>query len=271
MKTLDMESVDITNEEFNLFRTLIYEISGINLSVEKKILVRSRLAPRLKHYKMSSYYEYYKYIKGDLGGELQVSVDLLTTNETYFFREPKHFDFLCEKVLPQQRGAQLRYWSAASSSGEEAYSLAMTLAEYGRSYDWNVTGTDISTRVVERAKKGHYPLNRLQDMPTELLHKYCLKGVGSQEGTFVITPELRRNVNFIHANLKHDQSALGDFDVIFLRNVLIYFDLKTKQQIVAGILRRLKPKGYLMISHSENLHGVTDKVVPLQPSVYQKK
>jgi len=270
MKTINQDSTELNNEEFNLFRTLIYDISGINFSIEKKTLVRGRLASRLSHYKMRSYYEYYKFIKNDEGNELQVAVDLLTTNETYFFRESKHFDFLREKVLPQQRGAQLRYWSAASSSGEEAYSLAMTLAEYGRTYDWKVTGTDISTRVVERAKRGHYPLNRLQDMPTVLLHKYCLKGVGSQQGTFIITPELRNNVEFMHANLKHDQSGLGDFDVIFLRNVLIYFDLKTKQQIVGSILRRLKLGGYLMISHSENLHGVTDKVTPVQPSIFQK-
>ncbi len=265
-----MDFTDLNNEEFNLFRTLIYDISGINFSIEKKTLVRGRLASRLGHYKMKSYYEYYKFIKAEQGNELQVAVDLLTTNETYFFRESKHFDFLREKVLPQQCGAQLRYWSAASSSGEEAYSLAMTLAEYSRTYDWKITGTDISTRVVERAKLVHYPLNRLQDMPTALLHKYCRKGVGSQQGTFIITPDLRKHVEFSHANLKHDQSNLGNFDVIFLRNVLIYFDLKTKQQIVESVLRRLKPGGYLMISHSENLHGVTDKVTPVQPSIFHK-
>ncbi len=266
-----MNSIEISDKEFSLFRSLIYNISGINFSMEKKTLVRGRLASRLRHYKMNSYYQYYNYIEADLGGELQVAVDLLTTNETYFFREPKHFDFLREMVLPQQRGAQLRYWSAASSSGEEAYSLAMTLAEYARTYDWSITGTDISTRVLERAKFGHYPLDRLQEMPKALLHKYCLKGVGKHSGTFIITPELRKKVKFVHANLKNDLTVLGHFDVIFLRNVLIYFDLKTKQQIVAGILRRLKPKGYLMISHSENLHGVTDKLVALQPSIYQKK
>lgn len=261
---------EISDEEFCLYRNFIYEVAGIKLEENKKTLVTSRLAKRLRYYNLDTYGEYFDLIKANIDGEQQVVVNLLTTNETYFFREPRHFDFLRDVVIPKHDARELRYWSAASSTGEEAYSLAMTLAEYARTHNWNVVGTDISTHVLERAMSGHYTMDRLHEMPTNILHKYCLKGVDSQDGTMLICDDVRSKVKFFHANLKNNLSNLGQFDVIFLRNVLLYFDIKTKQAIITNMLRQLKPEGYLFISHSENLYGVTDDVVMVRPSIYQK-
>ena len=265
-----MKNTELSDNEFMLFRNMIYEIAGINLTIAKKPMVSGRLSKRLKHYGIGSYHEYFKLIKSNTNGELQTAVDLLTTNETFFFREPKHFDFIRDVILPQHGFNGLRFWSAASSSGEEAYTLAMILAEYARTSNWKIVGTDISTRVLERARSGHYQLERGEGIPQHMLHKYCLKGVGKQEGTFLVSQELSERVSFVHANLKSDLSKLGNFDVIFLRNVLIYFDLETKQQVVERIIRQLKPGGYLFVSHSESLNGVTNEVVVVRPSIYRK-
>lgn len=261
----------LNDNEFALFKAMIYETAGINLSSAKKPLVSGRLAKRIKHHNLKSYGDYFRLIKSDVNGELQIAVDLLTTNETFFFREPKHFDFLRDKILPNSRGGQLRVWSAASSSGEEAYTLSMMLAEHAPCNDWEIIGTDISTRVLERARSAQYPLADAEDIPRQYLTKYCLKGVGSQEGTFLIERQLRQRVSFIHANLQQDLTKLGTFDVIFLRNVLIYFDVETKQRVVARVLSRLKPGGYLMVGHSESLNGITDELKVVVPSVYRKQ
>jgi chemotaxis protein methyltransferase CheR len=201
---------------------------------------------------------------------MQMAVDLLTTNETFFFREPKHFDFLRENVLPGWNTGPRRVWSAASSSGEEAYTLAMVIAEHAPTDAWEIIGTDISTRVLEKARSGHYPIDRAKNIPNTYLTKYCLKGAGSQEGTFIVGKHLRVRAKFMHFNLKSDLTSLGIFDVIFLRNVLIYFDMQTKQHVVSRLIRQLKPGGYLMVGHSESLNGVTNDVCMVVPSVYRK-
>lgn len=265
-----MDVPTLQDSEFALFQKMIYETAGINMSPAKKALVSGRLAKRVKHYGLASYGEYFKLLSAPANDEFQVAVDLLTTNETFFFREPKHFDFIRERILPHWRGGQRRIWSAASSTGEEAYTLAMVLAEHAPGSDWAIVGTDISTRVLEKARSGHYPLERARHIPQEFLKKYCLKGTGAQAGTFLIGKDLRARASFVHTNLKGDLSKLGSFDLILLRNVLIYFDLPTKQQVVARIVRQLKPGGYLMVGHSESLNGVTEDVQVIVPSVYRK-
>jgi chemotaxis protein methyltransferase CheR len=265
-----MDALVLKDSEFVLFQKMIYETAGINMSPAKKALVSGRLAKRVKHYGLSSFGEYFKLLDGNKGGEFQTAVDLLTTNETFFFREPKHFDFLRERILPHWLSGARRIWSAASSSGEEAYTLAMVLAEHARTPDWEIVGTDISTRVLEKARSGHYLMERAKNVPELYLKKYCLKGTGSQDGTFLVGKELRQRVSFQHANLKQDLSKIGSFDLIMLRNVLIYFDIETKQQVVAQVLRRLKPGGYLMVGHSESLNGVNNEVTVIVPSVYRK-
>lgn len=266
-----MDALILKDSEFILFQKMIYETAGINMSNAKKPLVSGRLAKRVRHHGLDSYGDYFKLLSSSNDNEFQIAVDLLTTNETFFFREPRHFDFVRDRILPQWQSGPRRAWSAASSSGEEAFTLSMVLAEHSPTQNWEVMGTDISTRVVEKAQRGLYPIERSKNIPDSYLKKYCLKGTGSQEGKFLVTKELRSRVKFLHANLKNNVSKLGKFDLIFLRNVLIYFDLPTKQHVVSQIVRQLKPNGYLMVGHSESLHGVTDAVQVVQPAVYRKR
>jgi chemotaxis protein methyltransferase CheR len=267
-----MDATTLKDEEFQQFRGWLHRTAGISLSPAKKALVSGRLSKRLKHHQLPSYGEYFRLIsQSGEAAELQIALDLLTTNETYFFREPKHFDFVSAQVLPKAKpGQTFRLWSAASSSGEEPYTLAMTLAEGLPTTPWEIVASDISTRVLEKARGGHYPLERAHNIPKHLLSKYCLKGTGSQEGTFLIERSLRSRVQFKQINLNNALPRLGEFDVIFLRNVMIYFDMDTKREVVARMLPLLKPGGYFIISHSESLNGITEGLKLITPSIYRK-
>ncbi|MDD3518938.1 MAG: protein-glutamate O-methyltransferase CheR [Chromatiales bacterium] len=257
--------------EFLQFRTLIHRVAGISMSSAKKALVAGRLAKRLKHYGLSSYGEYYRLLTARQD-EMQMVVDLLTTNETYFFREEKHFDRLRQQILPQHPvGRPLRVWSAASSTGEEAYSIAMLLADALGNAPWEIFGSDISTRVLERARAGVYDLDRAKGIPQAYLRAYCLKGVGSQAGRLQIDPVLRRRVSFAQVNLNEPLPDVGQFDVIFLRNVMIYFEAETKQRVIARLIERLRPGGWFFIGHSESLNGLSHGLVAKAPSVYRKE
>lgn len=264
--------VMLHEKEFLLFRDLIYRIAGISMSPAKKPLVTSRLAKRLRHYGLESYGEYFQMITADNGKtELQIAVDLLTTNETHFFREPKHFDFLRQCILPErQAGKALRIWSAACSSGEEPYSIAMQMDEILGNGPWEIVASDLSSRVLEQARTGLYPIERMSEIPSYYLANYCLKGTGSQEGTLLIERKLRERVQFIQHNLTEEPPKLGEFDAIFLRNVMIYFDQDTKRQVVSRLLRLLRPGGYFLVGHSETLNGVSEAVRLVQPAVYRK-
>lgn len=266
------KAVILTDKEFNQFKQMIYDRAGIHLSPVKMPLVSSRLAKRLKHHQLDSYSDYFKLITGkNSSGELQIAIDLLTTNETHFFREPKHFDFLRERILASfQRGRPFRVWSAACSSGEEPYTIAMVLAEALGDAPWEVIGSDISTRVLERARSGHYSMQRMPEIPRSYLTRYCLKGVGSQDGTLLIARELRERVRFMQVNLIENLPKLGEFDVIFLRNVMIYFDQETKARVVSRLLPLLRDDGYFFISHSESLNGIVDSLKPIAPAIYRK-
>ena len=268
-----MSDARITDQEFALFQRLIYKLAGISLNDTKKDLLVGRLGKRLRHFQLPSFASYYRMLStGAHPDEVQVMVDLLTTNETYFFREPNHFDFLRNEIVPRcNNRSPLRVWSAASSSGEEAYSIAMLLAETLGGAPWEIVGSDICTRVLARAVTGHYGLARTEGIPPDYMRKYCLKGVRSQAGTFLIAPELRQRTSFHQINLMHPIEAdIGDFEVIFLRNVMIYFDPETKARVVHNLLPRLKPGGHLIIGHSETLNGITDRGVSVEPTIYRK-
>jgi chemotaxis protein methyltransferase CheR len=201
-----------------------------------------------------------------------MAVDLLTTNETYFFREPKHFALLRDLAQDaSDKNRALRVWSAASSSGEEPYSIAMVLADVmGEDAPWEVLGTDISTRVLASARRGHYPMERAAQMPQNYLKRFCLKGQGSEAGTLLIERNLRQRVQFQHLNLNAPLPKIGQFDVIFLRNVMIYFSLETKRQVVARLLAQLRPGGHFLIGHSETLNDINDSLTAVAPSIYRK-
>ncbi len=235
-------------------------------------MVASRLAKRLDYYHLDNYGDYYALAtSADYPHEFQMMVNILTTNETYFFREPKHFEFFRDTILKPWRGDNFRVWSAASSTGEEAYSLAMVLAENLGMRNWEIFASDLSTRVLDIARQGVYLMDRLDHMDKRLLDKYCLKGVRSQEGFFRVDTKLRSRVKFDQVNLMNPlPPALGKFEVIFLRNVLIYFDQDTKKHVVERLAKALKPGGYFIISHSESLHRVTDQLQMIKPSIYRK-
>jgi len=263
----------ITDEEFRRFRTLIYDAAGISMADEKKVLVATRLGKRLRHHNLETYSEYYRLITApDQTGEFQLVVDLLTTNETYFYREPQHFDVLTGLLKERtNRNQMFRIWSAACSSGEEAYTLAMFLAEHLQTQAWEIIGTDISHRMIESCQRGVYPMGRAEKLPHALLHKYCLRGVRSQAGMVRVIRSLRDRCSFREGNLLESARDLGQFDVIFLRNVMIYFNNDTKKRVVANVLSNLKPDGHFFISHSETLHGVTDVMQSVAPAVYRRK
>lgn len=273
MDEISMEEIRITTEEFALFQRLIYKIAGISLNDTKRELLVGRLAKRLRYHSLRSFGSYYRMLAtGDHPDELQIMVDLLTTNETYFFREPGHFAFLRDEIISRHKGSStFRIWSAASSSGEEPYSIAMLLADTLGENPWEVVGSDICTKVLARAVTGHYALARTEGIPKEYMRKYCLKGVREQAGTFLIAPELRQRTSFRQINLMQPVDAgIGEFDVVFLRNVMIYFDHPTKTRVVHNLLPRLKSGGYLIIGHSETLNGITDNVMTVRPTIYRK-
>ena len=266
-----MTITQISDEEFKKFADLIYEAAGISMALSKKILVTSRLHSRLQRYQLASFDEYYQLVVGGQHPrEFQRAVDLLTTNETYFFREIKHFQFLQNKILPHHDNRRFRIWSAACSSGEEPYSLAMLLADELGKRPWEIDATDISSRVLSLAQKGAYPIEAREKIPDDYLIKYCLKGVRSQQGTLLIDKKLRQRVKFRHLNLNGTWPPRDPYDVIFLRNILIYFDTPTKKKLVDRLAQQLRPGGYLMVGHSESLNSITNKLKAVQPSVYQK-
>ncbi len=267
-----MNQLALSDQEFRQFQTMIYDIAGISMSPAKKPLVSGRLMKRVKHNGLSSYGEYFRLLMKNGGNdELQMAIDLLTTNETYFFREPKHFDFMRNRVLTERKpGRPFRLWSAASSSGEEPYSLAMLLADVLGEAQWELVASDLSTRVLEKARTGLYPMERAEGIPKHYLTRFCLKGTGSQDGQFLIARELRNRVQYRQVNLNETLPKMGEFDVIFLRNVMIYFDMETRRQVVGRMVPLLAPGGYLIIGHSESLNGVTDELKVVVPSVYRK-
>jgi chemotaxis protein methyltransferase CheR len=268
--TADAFTVQLTAREFAWITDFLHRQTGIVLKPGKEAMVTGRLARRLKQHQLTSYAEYFQRLRDPADPEAQVAVDLLTTNETYFFREPDHFAFLREAMVCRPPSATpVRVWSAASSSGEEAYTTAMVLDDCLNGSRWEVIGTDISTRVVERAQRGLYPLDAAAKIPPPLLRKYCLRGRGDFEGCLAISPALVSNVRFQTANLIAELPSLGTFDVVFLRNVMIYFHLDTKRDLVAKVERLIRPGGYLFISHSETLNAIDTELTLVKPSVYR--
>lgn len=265
---------EINDTEFKRLSGLLYDIAGITLTDAKKVLLTGRLSKRLIALGLNNYTQYFKYVTDVThADELQFMVDLLTTNETYFFREPQHFEFLKQIIPPaMKQGQTFRVWSAASSIGAEAYTIAMVLADkLGEGGPWEILGTDISNSVLEQARRGQYRIAEAEKIPPAYLKKYCLKGKGTQEGTLLIDKKLRQHVNFEQRNLNAEgMKKAGDFDVIFLRNVLIYFDIPTKQRVVSNLIPSMKNGGYFIVGHSESLNGITDVLTQEKPTIYRR-
>jgi chemotaxis protein methyltransferase CheR len=262
---------NITDGEFKIFQKLIFDTVGISLDDSKKSLVQSRLYKRLLRLKLEKYSDYLRIVQVDQVEKIEM-INQITTNETYFFREQRHFDFLADFARSCKRGEKITVWSAAASVGAEAYTIAMLLDSIVGRARWGVVGTDINTEVIKKARMGLYPEAWIEKIPPEFRSSYCLKGKGKFAGQFLMDRGLVKNMHFEEGNLLKSQPHLGKFDVIFLRNVLIYFNDETKQQVVDNCLANLNPGGYFIISLTENLQNLNvPTLTQVQTSVYQKK
>ncbi len=257
--------------------TLIYERCGIKLHREKQPLIKARLGKRMRHHGHATLATYCNFLRTHADeDEFTMVVDSLTTNFTNFLREEDHFQFMVQDGLPTvlapgQR--RIHVWSAASSSGEEPYSMAMYLAEHfpvGRDWDWRITGSDISTKVLATARQAVYAEDRIRTIPMEWLRKYFQKGLGQWEGHYRVKPDLAARVDFRQINLIGNYEHSQPFELIFCRNVMIYFDRQTQENLVNRLCRFLVPRGHLIIGHSESLNGLNVPLRCLKPSVYQR-
>lgn len=263
----------ITNRAFEKLTSLVKLHSGIHLAESKKQLVVGRLSKRLRHLGLDDYESYHDECIAS-PEELEIMINTITTNETSFFRESHHFEFIRHTILPDVRSAPFRVWSAAASIGAEGYSIAMDLDDVltPRGIEWEVVGTDINTEVLEQGTSGLYPIRFADQIDEGYLKRYCLRGTGRHQGEFLIDDYLRGKVSFQTANLMAPiPSELGKFDVIFLRNMLIYFDNVNKKKIVENVLKALKPNGYLFIGHAETIGHITSAVRQVRPTIYKNE
>jgi len=245
----------LSAQAFQSVTRLFHDVSGIRLGDNKQALVvgrLQRLAQESGEDNLDRYVE--RLVRGEASAEEMTRVvDRLTTNETYFFREPQHYNHLAARLQSQPAGQEFVVWSAACSSGEEAYSAAMLMDDMLGQAPWQIIGTDLSTSVVDSARRGLFTLERARMVPPDYLKRYCLKGHGPHDGQLLVARELRERVRFLCANLMQALPQLPMFDVIFLRNVLIYFDNDAKGAIVRRVLKQLKPDGVLYTGHAESL------------------
>jgi len=264
----------LRDDTFRSISALMHQTVGLAFADSKKPLVSSRLAPRIQRLGLESFEDYLALIQADdAGDEFQTAVDLLTTNETYFFREPAHYD-LIESELTRTKPRTLAVWSAAASYGDEAYSTAMLLSDLqqqGRiGSDWHILGTDISDRVLASASEGIYPLDRLRHVAPERLRRHALRGEGESEGLVLMHERLRERVSFGQLNLCLPIDGIGPFDIVFLRNVLIYFDAPTKRAVVDSVLALLRPGGLFFIGTAEGRVPCETPLQALAPGAFRK-
>jgi len=269
----------ISETEFLLFQNVISREAGIWLSPTKTALLVGRLAKRMRFYGLKSFNEYYSLVT-ESEEELHYMLDAITTNETHFFREPKHFELLQASILPNWVAEadagyprRIRAWSAGCSSGQEPYSLAMLLLDVfppGCGWDIQIMATDLSTRVLDTAARGIYPAEAACEIPREYLKAFMLKGLRDQADKIKVAPEIQSVVRFFHLNLKDPSYPFSDkFDLIFCRNVLIYFDLHSRKEILSRLMNYLRPGGYLFLGHAEGLPATCVPMRIVIPTVYQ--
>lgn len=264
--------------EFNFIRHVIGENAGIVLGPNKRQLVQGRLARRLRELGLPTYEAYCEHVRESGPEELVDLINALTTNVTAFFRENHHFDALAAYMLPEalqrnQSSRRLRIWSAGCSTGEEPYCIAMVASEAlpssGR-WDLKILATDIDSNVIESARQGIYPLERLSAVPQNRLRRCFRKGVGPNTGQALIQPDIARLISFRTLNLQHSWPMKGPFDIIFCRNVMIYFDQSTRERLVARFAELLAPEGYLCLGHSESIHAGTAPFRLVGKTIYRR-
>ncbi|HEY5806320.1 MAG TPA: protein-glutamate O-methyltransferase CheR [Povalibacter sp.] len=265
--------------EFEFIRHVIGENAGIVLGPNKRQLVQGRLARRLRELSLPTYEAYCDHLRNSGPEELVGLINALTTNVTAFFRENHHFDALASYMIPEalkrnQTARRLRIWSAGCSTGEEPYCIAMVLAESlpsSERWDAKILATDIDSDVIHFAQQGIYPLDRLTSVPQARLRRSFRKGVGENAGQALIQPDLARLITFRTLNLQRSWPMQGPFDIIFCRNVMIYFDQPTRERLVSRFAALLAPNGYLCLGHSESIHAGTAPFQLVGKTIYRKR
>jgi chemotaxis protein methyltransferase CheR len=275
---------ELTSEEYSTLSSTIYKICGINLPDIKKLTVEGRIRKRMKSLNMDSYKSYMSYLLSEKGlkEELISLIDVVTTNKTDFFRENAHFEYLTQTVLPEfikksrnrERGNCFQFWSAGCSTGEEPYTLAMVLnefAERNNDFRFSIHATDISTEVLKQAESGIFELSKTDVVPIGLKKKYLLKSKDPNKQLVRFIPEVRNQIEFSRINLMDDAATFpSKLDVVFCRNVIIYFDKKTQEQVLLKLASKLIPGGYLFLGHSETIMGIKNPLVRVASTIYQK-
>lgn len=286
MTVMDRDNVGeltMSDATFRKFSAFTEAELGIKMPPTKKTMLQCRLGKRMRALGIDTLEEYYDHVFESEEGkehELEHMIDVITTNKTEFFREPSHFDYLFQTVLPEINASfkappkKIKLWSSACSSGEEPYTLAMVLSEFIQAYpgvDYSILGTDICTKVLKKAVNAVYPADSIVPISQQLRKKYLLRGKGKNDGVVRIVPELRNRVRFARLNLMSDDFGIREqMDVIFCRNVIIYFDRPTQEKLLNQLCLHLRPDGYLFMGHSETLHGLRLPLVPVGPTIYRR-
>ena len=270
----------LSDAEFKKFSDLIYQQVGIFMRMEKKELLNARLGKRLRACQLDSFQEYFDFISRPDQQKLEfvMFLDSVSTNFTSFFREVSHFEYLKANVLPElvamkRSNRDFVFWSSASSSGEEPYTLAMFLNEFGEQnagFRYKIIATDISTRVLAMAANGVYPIEQTTKVPHDILTKYFQKGLGNSAGKVKVKDDIRRQVTFQRFNLMDEFPWHGEMDVIFCRNVMIYFDRQTQEKLIGKFYNCLNKGGYLFIGHSESIASLKHDFVQVEATTYKK-
>lgn len=277
----DIFKAELSSEEFNKLSSFIYNESGIKMPPVKRIMLQSRLQKRLKELKMSSFKDYCNYIfsKDGLNNEIIHMLDVVSTNKTDFYREPVHFDFLSSTILPEFVNASksqrnIKIWSAGCSSGEEPYTIAIVVSEFLEKYpnfDFSILGTDISTLILQKAINAIYKDERVEGIPLDIKRKYFLKSKDRENPSVKMGAMLRSKVKFERLNFMDSSYSIYDtFDIVFCRNVLIYFDRETQEKVINKICTKLNPGGYFFLGHSESIMNMNLPLRQIKPTIFQK-
>jgi chemotaxis protein methyltransferase CheR len=273
-RSVNLMLSDLSEKEFRHISQIVYGICGINLKDGKEALVRARLMKRLRALQMESFREYVKFINTDEGREeVGLLIDVMTTNKTGFFREADHFTYLRDKILPEMDTLKMRFWTAACSSGEEPFSLSMLLHENIANIqlkDILILATDISMSMLERARSAVYGEDKIQDLPPAFLKKYFVQVRGERPRTYRVADKVKANVRLAWLNLMDPWPMKGPLNVIFCRNVMIYFDRSTQQELITRFWDLLEPGGYLFVGHSEGLSAIKHRFHYVKPAIYRK-
>jgi chemotaxis protein methyltransferase CheR len=271
----------LSQEEFDKLSRFIYKESGIKMPPVKRVMLQSRLQKRLRELNMTTFKDYIDYVfsKDGLNGEIIHMLDVVSTNKTDFFREPVHFDFLSNTVLPefvqQRTGSRtIKVWSAGCSSGEEPYTISIVMADFAEKnpgFDFSIIGTDISTQILQKAVDAVYKEERVTIIPLETKRKYFLRSKDRVNPTVKVNSDLRKRVRFGRLNFMDNYYDIPEtFDIVFCRNVLIYFDRETQEKVINKLCDKLRPGGYFFLGHSESIMNMQVPLKQVKPTIFQR-